>query len=272
MKYNSCPVILNTNMANIIEINGGELSHKAIIDLAKGHVNALVLKDFYDVTLLSRVCENILGSTNKGSLYHAKEFERIGHAYSEVSSAAQKELYHSNVEKNNIIIRNFFPQGNDPMEKFHLLLNNAWPKGASLLELESQKCFAGICRILNPNISLDPHIDKIERNFLNHELVLESQLSANLYLKMPSSGGEVDFWNLEPTDEHYEKLKGQRHYGISRYDLPPPDTTYKPSAGELLILNSRKIHAVKYSKLEKRITLSCFIAFSGNNEPLRYWS
>jgi len=94
-------------MANIIEINGGELSHKAIIDLAKGHVNALVLKDFYDVTLLSRVCENILGSTNKGSLYHAKEFERIGHAYSEVSSAAQKELYHSNVEKNNIIIRNF---------------------------------------------------------------------------------------------------------------------------------------------------------------------
>ncbi|MFA5960076.1 MAG: hypothetical protein WC785_06125 [Tatlockia sp.] len=259
-------------MTKIIEINGDVLPHKAIIGLAKGYVHALVLKNFYDVTLLSSVCENILKSPDKGYLNHAKEFEKIGHAYSEVSTARQKKLYHSNVEKNKQIIKNFFPVGNDPMEKFQLLLNNAWPKGARLLTMESQKCFAGICRILNPNINLDPHTDKIERNFLNQNVILESQLSANLYLKMPSTGGEVDFWDLEPSDSDYEKLKRQRHYGISRLDLPPPSATYKPNAGELLILNSRKIHAVKNSETERRITLSCFIAYFGNDEPLRYWS
>ena len=256
----------------IIEIYGDVLSKKDIIDLARGKVHALVIQDFYDTGLLHSVCQKILKSPNIGNLQHAKEFERIGHAYSEISTVEQKNHYHLNAKKHIEIIKDFFPIGNYPIDKFQLLLNQYWPNGASILEMGSQKCFAGICRILNQNISLEPHTDKIEKNFLTHNLIFEAQLSANLYLQMPSLGGEVEFWDLELSDEDYEKLKGQRHYGINRNDLPPPSVTYKPKVGDLLILNSRKIHAVRKSTSEKRITLSCFIAYIGNNEPLYYWS
>ncbi|MEN9435284.1 MAG: hypothetical protein RLZZ422_2873, partial [Pseudomonadota bacterium] len=47
--------------------------------------------------------------------------------------------------------------------------------------------------------------------------------------------------------------------------------TIKPQAGELILFQSSKVHAVKAGTSGKRIAFSCFSAFRHLNSPLTYW-
>ncbi|MDR3478596.1 MAG: 2OG-Fe(II) oxygenase [Gammaproteobacteria bacterium] len=259
----------------IIEIRNRALSADHIESLAKGKIYAVILKSFYDKTVLNSALEKIINFNGKGVLKHASEFERIGYAYSEIQTEDDREKYHDNALNNIHTIRDLFKPAPHPIDEFRLLLDKTWPNGANLLEINQQKCFVGICRFLNPNIDLLPHTDKLERNLSNSQkssIQLESQLSANIYISMPQIGGEVEFWDIEPPDKQYYKLMAQRHYGIARTILPKPNNIYKPQQGDLLILNSRKIHAVRSVKHAPRITTSCFIGYHGKDLPLSYWS
>ena len=72
------------------------------------------------------------------------------------------------------------------------------------------------------------------------------------------------------TEEFDEKRKGQ--YGIEIDDLPPPDVVVKPGRGDLLIFDSRKIHAVASPRDQARVAVSFFIGYRGDDQPLTYWS
>lgn len=276
MKYNDCPFITNEDMLNkIIEIKDRALTDTHIRSLVHGEIHAIVLKGFYDNKVLNSILEKILNSSDRSALYHAIEFERIGYAYSEIFTEEQRAQYHKNALKNISIVRELFNPASHPIDEFKLLLKKVWPSGACLLKINSQNFFVGICRFMNPGVDLKPHTDKLERNLTSSQQInikLESQLSVNVYVKMPEEGGEVEFWDIEPTDQQYEELKGNRHYGICRETLPTPVNKYKPEQGDLLILNSRRIHAVKPVFCEQRITVSCFVGYHAINSPLTYWS
>ena len=109
-------------------------------------------------------------------------------------------------------------------------------------------------------------------NDVKNNISLKAQLSVNIYIDVPKNGGETEFWNLEPTESEYKELMKGRNYGIERNLLPDADNVYKPKTGDLLILNSRRVHAVRPTLDDSRITTSCFIGYQSPEVPLVYWS
>ena len=98
-----------------------------------------------------------------------------------------------------------------------------------------------------------------------------SQAAANIYLQLPSLGGSLQIWSEELTKEEYEE-QAQDSYGLQRSSLPSPTISIMPKVGDLIIFNSKKLHAISIGVGSRRITMSCFIGYGGPNAPLQYWS
>lgn len=259
----------------MIEHYDKSFSKDDLLLLINGSIDAIILKSFLPTALAMDYKNNILCSDKIGVLQHAVEFERIGYAYSEIKSESQRSLYHNSVKDNSLALSQLFKNNNHPIENFLSILRNTWKEGIELLEVDSKKCFFGICRIMRPEVDLKPHTDRLERNLpknVKNNISLNAQLSVNVYIYVPESGGETEFWDLEPTENEYKELMQGRHYGIDRELLPKADNAYKPMSGDLLILNSRRIHAVRPTLHDSRITTSCFIGYQSPKLPLVYWS
>jgi predicted 2-oxoglutarate/Fe(II)-dependent dioxygenase YbiX len=100
---------------------------------------------------------------------------------------------------------------------------------------------------------------------------LQGQLAANVYLKMPEQGGELQIWQTELSPEEFDQMRGDS-YGIQPDLLGAPEVQIRPGPGDLIIFNSRKMHAVTPGKGDLRLSLSCFVGYRGPAMPLTFWS
>ncbi|MFJ8308908.1 MULTISPECIES: 2OG-Fe(II) oxygenase [unclassified Streptomyces] len=200
-------------------------------------------------------------------------FQRIGFAYSEISDSASRDRYHAEARANIQRMRDIFAPYASPSDVLRLLLEETWNTGTNLLHVEGRKAFIGICRYQDKDVDLNPHTDALERNLpAEHSVELTAQLSANIYVNIPQSGGELELWGTEPGEATYNELKGERVWGLEREQLGPPREVIKPAPGDLLLLNPRQIHAVRPSGDEPRITLGHFLGYYGADRPLGLWS
>ena len=55
-------------------------------------------------------------------------------------------------------------------------------------------------------------------------------------------------------------------------DLPSPDAIVAPEEGDLIIFCSRKLHGITKSNEGERISVSSFMAYCGEDNPLYLWS
>jgi hypothetical protein len=253
--------------------HSAQLSERQISDVLHRLAPGVRIPNFCSAERISKVHDGLFQHPDRGSLGHAKEFTRLGMAYSEIRSQEVRQAYHQAARANMQRLRDLFKPYASPMDELRLVLDESWPYGAHLLDIEGEKCFSGICRYQDPDVDLCPHIDKLEWNVpTSLQTRLQSQLSAIIYLQVPEEGGELEIWNIEPTEEEYRSLVGERHYGIDRDRLPAADFTLSPEVGDLILINTRLIHAVRPVRNEPRITLSCFIGYRGDDSPLIYWS
>ena len=88
---------------------------------------------------------------------------------------------------------------------------------------------------------------------------------------MPDEGGELEIWEQEMSPVQFDALRGDS-YGIPPETLGQPSLRLKPDCGELILFNSRKMHAVAPSAERSRLSLSCFVGYRGNHLPLTFWS
>jgi len=88
---------------------------------------------------------------------------------------------------------------------------------------------------------------------------------------MPQEGGELQIWSNEIDPYKFDSLRGES-YGIDPAILGEPDLVLRPSPGDIIIFNSRKMHAVAPGRYNSRVSLSCFIGYRGEHSPLTYWS
>ncbi|WP_199930825.1 2OG-Fe(II) oxygenase [Streptomyces sp. CB02923] len=217
--------------------------------------------------------ENLLDHPDKGGLSQDTSFQRIGFAYSEISDEASRERYHTEARDNIQRMRELFAPYASPSGVFRLLIEETWKPGASLLSLGGRKAFIGICRHQHKGVDLNPHTDALERNLpAVDSRQLAARLSANIYVNIPQTGGELELWGTEPGEETYNKLKGERAWGLERDQLGPPKEVIKPAPGDLLLLNPRQIHAVRPPSDEPCITLGHFLGYYGSDRPLALWS
>jgi len=245
-----------------------------IMALIEGKIAAIRIQDFCSKSLSKTVSKKLLSHPNRGSFNKANDVERIGIAQFEIDGPEKLQEYSDQAMKGIHALRDVFKPYVSPIDNLRLLLEEAWPAGANMETLFGKKCFVGICRILEPSISLLPHNDRFDRatpdNVQAHELL--GQLAANIYLQVPEQGGELELWTQEPSDEEYLRLKDEDGYGISRDKLAAPAHLIRPDAGELVIFNPRRLHGVRSGSGSQRICVGAFVGYRGKDLPLSYWS
>lgn len=155
-----------------------------------------------------------------------------------------------------------------PIDKFRLELDENWPQGANVANFEGQKMFVGIGRVMEASTSnlaeLQPHFDSVPNN-LKH---LKGQFSANIYLQLPPSGGELELWNITPLP--ISEIDSADVDVDWRSNLPK-SFTIKPEIGDLILINTRRAHAIRSFKQGKRVTVQCFIGLNVD-DSLSLWN
>ena len=133
--------------------------------------------------------------------------------------------------------------------------------------------FVGLSRSMKPGVPLKAHHDMFGRHAPDtpEAASLISQFGVNVYVDVPEVGGELAMWNTEISDEEFLEQRGD-DYAIPLEQLGAHDFSVKPKVGDLILFNARKLHAVLSGKGTDRLTLSTFLGFRGEAEPLTVWS
>lgn len=94
---------------------------------------------------------------------------------------------------------------------------------------------------------------------------LEGQAGWNIYLDIPTHGGELVIYNYGLEQCDYKCLAGE-NYGISWLDAGAPVLSIFPEIGELILIDTCRLHAIKkvFGK-GHRVTLSGFLGYSETN-------
>lgn len=148
-----------------------------------------------------------------------------------------------------------------PIDKIRLELDEYWPHGANLANIDGQKMFVGVVRLMESKYSHlseeTPHIDSI----VSDKIVFDKQFSAIIYLRVPQSGGELEIWDTNPPTVFDKSWRSRQ----------PDPYIIVPEARELVLINTKKPHAVKAFENGQRIAIQCFVGFR-ENEPILLWS
>jgi hypothetical protein len=261
-------------MDRVVLTTKTEFSDEHILSVAKKESLAVLVEGFCGEDNLRIAQEKLTAYRGRENFTIDTQFGRIGYPYSEIIDEETRRRYHAEARSNITRLREMFAPYASPEDELRLILEERWHPGAELMRVNDETCFVGICRFQGNNADLVPHTDKVERFLPKGYQSLRAQLSTNIYVSMPETGGELEIWDLEPTEDDYQEMVGDRSFGIERHKLPEPTAVIKPKPGDLALLNPRLVHAVRPSAAgdATRITIGTFIGFMGASEPLVYWS
>lgn len=209
--------------------------------------------------------------TENGINYLKYGVERVGVAfnttYDKSSDSPETERYYREALPGVQNLRQACSPYLSPIDALRLQFDELWPYGANVAAFEGKKMFTGIGRVMDAATSHlleeQPHFDSVPEKLSK----LIGQFSANIYLTVPSSGGELELWDMPPLpiaeiDNADLDTDWRSHLGES--------LLIKPEKGELVLINTRRAHAVRRFNEGKRISLQSFIGLKADNS-LALW-
>lgn len=252
-----------------------DFSAAHLLRLLKGDVYALRVAGLIDEIALEGLRAVFVGRDDHGPLATDPQFRRLGYAFSETTPGQESEYFDRAADHRRELRAAAAPHPY-PSDLVRILLDEAWPSGATLLGSESRKFFAGVVRYQRAGVDLEPHTDNVARNLPDGEhsggLGIRRQLSVNVYLDVPDAGGELEIWDSYPTEECYRELSGDRVWGIDRSAVGEPAITIEPAVGEAIFIDPRRVHAVAPSEDRPRVTVGLFVGVRADEQPLAVWS
>lgn len=256
-----------------LELEVEQLTHEALRRLANNETMVLHIRKFIDPVICRSLAQR---AENYGySAYlNVPSVRRIGMAYYETEGKVELiDRYFAEARKNMNDFRKACQPFVSPIDTLRCTLDEVWNHGASLQSLQGRKMFIGLSRMVEPGTTFLAHHDIFAEDAPGsiEATELKAQFGANVYLQMPNTGGSLMMWQKEFSPDQFKILKGQ-NYGIEVRALGPPDLVVMPRPGDLLIFNSRKIHAVSPGTGANRLALSCFVGYRGESQPLTFWS
>ncbi|MFD9105845.1 2OG-Fe(II) oxygenase [Streptomyces virginiae] len=159
-----------------------------------------------------------------------------------------------------------------PLDRLWKALDASY--GLERARIADTPMFAGVCRVFPEGSELLPHNDSLLRDAPGLPLgrELDGQLAANIYLRVPERGGELQLWDLRPDEAQLADWRAPAStYGADRRLVPPPAREIPVAAGDLVIVDATRLHAVSRQERGTRIGLSCFLGVR-RGRPLVYWS
>ena len=160
-----------------------------------------------------------------------------------------------------------------PINLLLMELHQIWLPGVQFEHLDGHSMWAGSARVFRNGAEALPHRDKLQVDAPEFERSkqLIRQIAANIYTNIPESGGQLDLWWQQFSEEEYNQLRVPGCYGLERQKLSLPTCTIEPQVGDLILFDSTCVHAVRPS-LGVRVTQSCFMGLRGLYMPVSMWS
>lgn len=249
------------------------LNASHIKKLANGQCSVLHIKGFVDAAACALIAQ---GALNYGySAYlNVPSVRRIGMAFYETENKPDLVTrYFAVAQQNMENLRSACTPMMSPLDLLRCKLDEIWEAGACLQTLYGKKMFVGLSRMVEPGTTFLAHHDIFEQDAPGapEAISVQAQFGANVYVQIPETGGELLMWNMNMAPRVFDQLRG-KDYGIRVETLPKPDIVVKPGTGDLLIFDSRKMHAMAPPVEKSRLALSCFVAYRGDGKPLTFWS
>lgn len=170
-------------------------------------------------------------------------------------------------------VRNEFFWGHaNPLDNLRAQLDEFWYQGSTVARDEGGHMLPAVVRRWVKGGLAHPHIDACRIPALSH-LKITRRIGTNIYLAVPPSGngGEIEFWG-RVTDERTYQAVMREDYGLERKLVGEPKLKLAPGVGDLIMFDASQVHAVTKLTAPDRITLACFIGYSGEGAPLRIFA
>lgn len=188
-------------------------------------------------------------------------------------------------------LRNACTAGLTPVDKLRLELDELWSTGANVSSDNPyrRKMLVGLARVMRPEGLLDG-LSRLEGIVhTDSSLLIDARrgsFSANAYLKVPASGGELNIFPLAMNQPERVKslvtviayllqhsFDGPHRDRVQRqlHALLPAPVTLRPRAGDLIILNTGRPHAVRGFVRGTRVSLQTFVRHCAGR-PLQLFS
>jgi hypothetical protein len=187
--------------------------------------------------------------------------------YGKPKEDSTRQQYYADAARMRALIDDICAPEQPPIQALIADFKQHWPDGAVTASFDGKPMFAGIIRAMFPETAhlseTVPHVDCLPLSVAE----LEHQFSANIYIETPPSGGELMVWDTEAFSfDEVELFEG---------DLLPEDRLQfplriKPKKNELVIINTRRPHAICGFDSGKRISMQSFIGYN-THQPFYFW-
>lgn len=260
--------------ARVLEVTVSSFDREAIRALSREEILVVHVKRFVSEELCEKLSQKAEDEIGYQSYLNVPSVRRIGMAFYETEEKSDLlEQYFETAHQNILSFRNACAPYCSPIDVLRCTLDEIWPAGANLQSLSGRKMFVGLSRMVRPGTTFLAHHDLFSEDAPSEAAAndLLAQFGANVYIKVPAEGGELLMWEKEIPPAVFDEMRGP-DYGLEISRLGTADLAVKPQRGDLLIFNSRKMHAVAPGKELNRLALACFVAYRGMNNPLTFWS
>lgn len=235
-------------------LSGVSLSLEAINAVRAGAAAGLYRPGFIEASVADRLAEAIVGHESRRN-YEARWTGRFGTA---------ENFSQTDTERVGPIDTTPDPTSNQdevvgalrwqraavapalgPVDKLRLELDEVLPGGAGLTRRSGNLLLAGVGRIMERS-DVAVHADAGRRECL----------TANIYLRMPPSGGGTTIWQFDA-----EYRRAGRSYLFQPGEIPEdtPEVTFRAEPGDLVIWDPTRPHAVLPFEGGVRVTIQTWV-------------
>lgn len=241
-------------------------SRDGLYALINNELPALRISDFADASEINALTSAL--SDFKDPSYSVPQVKRLGISQYQQGLCSSKEHYLTEAVAATKEQQQIFKQSFDPIDRILQLFKKEGFHSSVMTTDQGESYFAGSGKLRNGFSPI--HVDFAPQDSSDWEVgACRAQLAWNLYLNVPSDGGELLIWDKQwiPQDDTYQVSDSYHYHQDVVKDAQK--LTIKVFPGEILLINSRNFHAVAESK--NRLSIGSFISYF-EDDSLKLWS